>query len=105
MWRRTETCTGNRCIELCSTEGYINSLEDIVKRTKISRTLKTFDSKSPNKPFIKKDKSRDPLKPNTPSTNEERKFHKCGGIGHLANNYLKKAKINEFVETEYQNDK
>ncbi|MBW0504691.1 hypothetical protein O181_044406 [Austropuccinia psidii MF-1] len=28
-----------------------------------------------------------------------------GGIGHLANNYLKKAEINEIVETESHNDK
>ncbi|MBW0569817.1 hypothetical protein O181_109532, partial [Austropuccinia psidii MF-1] len=33
------------------------------------------------------------------------KWHKCGGIGNLANNCLKKAKINEIVETEDQNEK
>ncbi|MBW0541597.1 hypothetical protein O181_081312 [Austropuccinia psidii MF-1] len=61
--------------------------------------------KSLNKPFIKKDKPREPSKPNTPKNNEQRKFHKCGCIGHLANNFLKKAKNNEIVETEEQNDK
>ncbi|MBW0560925.1 hypothetical protein O181_100640 [Austropuccinia psidii MF-1] len=43
-----------RCIEPCSTEEYINALEDIVTRTKIGRTWKKLDIKSPSKPFIKK---------------------------------------------------
>ncbi|MBW0582540.1 hypothetical protein O181_122255 [Austropuccinia psidii MF-1] len=93
------------CIEPCSTEEYINALEDIVTRTKIGRTCKTLDIKSPNKPFIKKDKSKEAFKPNTSNNNEQRKCHKCGGIGHLSNNCLKKAKINEIVETENHNDK
>ncbi|MBW0574557.1 hypothetical protein O181_114272 [Austropuccinia psidii MF-1] len=95
----------SRCIGQCSTEEHINALEDIGTRTKIGRTWKKLDIQSPNKPFIKKDKPKEPFKPNTPNTNEQRKFHKCGGIGHLANNCLKKAKINEFVETKDQNDK
>ncbi|MBW0501732.1 hypothetical protein O181_041447 [Austropuccinia psidii MF-1] len=86
-------------------EEYINALEDIVTRTKIGRTWKKLDIKSLNKPFIKKDKPREPFIPNTSNSNEQRKFHKCGGIGHLANNYLKKAKINEIVETEDHNNK
>ncbi|MBW0469485.1 hypothetical protein O181_009200 [Austropuccinia psidii MF-1] len=92
-------------MEPCSTEVYINALEDIVTRANIGRTSKKLDSKSLNKPFFKKDKPREPFKPNTPSTIEQRKFHKCGGIGHLTNNFLKKAKIHEIVETEDQNDK
>ncbi|MBW0568788.1 hypothetical protein O181_108503 [Austropuccinia psidii MF-1] len=44
----------SRCIEPCSTEEYINALEDIVKRTKIRRSWKQLDINSPNKPFIKK---------------------------------------------------
>ncbi|MBW0551541.1 hypothetical protein O181_091256 [Austropuccinia psidii MF-1] len=56
------------------------------------------------KTFIKKDK-KEPFKTNTPNTHEQRKCHKCGGIGYLANNCLKKAKINEIVEKEDQNDK
>ncbi|MBW0562049.1 hypothetical protein O181_101764 [Austropuccinia psidii MF-1] len=95
----------SRCIEPCSTAEYINALEDIVTRTKIGRNWKKLDIKSPNKPFIKKDKSKEALKPNTSNNNEKRKCHKCGGIGHLANNCLKKAKINEIVETEDHNDK
>ncbi|MBW0515493.1 hypothetical protein O181_055208 [Austropuccinia psidii MF-1] len=64
-----------------------------------------LDTKSPNKPFIKKDKPKEAFKPNTSNSNEQIKCHKCGGIGHLANNCLKKAKINEIVETEEHNDK
>ncbi|MBW0581394.1 hypothetical protein O181_121109 [Austropuccinia psidii MF-1] len=60
--------------------------------------------RSPNKPFIKKYKPRKPFKSNTPN-NEQRECHKCGGIGHLANNCLKKANINEIVETDDHNDK
>ncbi|MBW0537746.1 hypothetical protein O181_077461 [Austropuccinia psidii MF-1] len=77
----------SRCIELCSTEGYINELEDIVKRKKIGRNRKKLDTQSSNKPFIKKDKPREPFKPNTSNINEQRKCHKCGEplgaiIGH-----------------------
>ncbi|MBW0583449.1 hypothetical protein O181_123164 [Austropuccinia psidii MF-1] len=95
----------SRCIEPGSTEEYINALEDIVTRTKIGRTWKKLDIKSPNKPFLNKETSKESFKPNTSNNNEQRKCHKCGGIGHLANNFLKKAKINEIVETENQNDK
>ncbi|MBW0519313.1 hypothetical protein O181_059028 [Austropuccinia psidii MF-1] len=94
-----------RCIEPCSTEEYINALEDIMTRTKIGRTWKKSDIKSPNKPFIKKNKPRENFKPNTSNSKEKRKCHKCGVIGHLANNCLKKAKINEIVEKEDHNDK
>ncbi|MBW0509389.1 hypothetical protein O181_049104 [Austropuccinia psidii MF-1] len=95
----------SRCIDPCSTEEYINSLEDIVTITKIGRTWKQLGIKSPNKPFIKKDKTREPFRPNTHTSNEKRKYHKCGGIGHLDNNGLKKEKINEIVETEDHNYK
>ncbi|MBW0532143.1 hypothetical protein O181_071858 [Austropuccinia psidii MF-1] len=94
-----------RCIEPCSTEEYINALEDIVTRTKIGRTWTKLDIKSSNKPFIKKDKPRETFKPNTSNINEQTKCHKCGSIGHLDNNCLKKAKLNKIVETEDHNDK
>ncbi|MBW0518329.1 hypothetical protein O181_058044 [Austropuccinia psidii MF-1] len=94
----------SRCIEPCSTEEYINALEGIVTRTKIGRTGKKLDIKSPNKPFIKKDKPRETFKPNTSNSNEQGKCNKCGGIGNLGNNCHKKAKINEIVETEDHND-
>ncbi|MBW0544826.1 hypothetical protein O181_084541 [Austropuccinia psidii MF-1] len=94
----------SRCIQPYSTEEYINELEEIVTRTKIGRTWKKLDSKSTNKPLIERDKPREPFKPNTTSSNEQRKCHKCGGIKHLANNCLKKVKVNDIVETEDQND-
>ncbi|MBW0494036.1 hypothetical protein O181_033751 [Austropuccinia psidii MF-1] len=94
-----------RCIEPCSTEEFINALEEIVTRTKINRTCKRLNIKSPNKPFIKKDKSKEAFKPNISNNNEQRKFHKCGGIGHLANNCLKKEKTNEILQTEDHNEK
>ncbi|MBW0558934.1 hypothetical protein O181_098649 [Austropuccinia psidii MF-1] len=100
-----ENSLRSRCIEPFSTEEYINALEDIVTRTKSGRTWKKLDSKSPKKPFIKKDKPRETIKPNKSNNDEQRKCHKCGGIGNLANNCLKKAKINEIVETEDHNDK
>ncbi|MBW0493995.1 hypothetical protein O181_033710 [Austropuccinia psidii MF-1] len=82
----------SRCIEPFSTEEYINALEDIVTRTKIGRTWKKLGIKSSNKPFIKKDKPRDPFKSNKSNNNEQRKLHKWGGVEHLANNCLKKSK-------------
>ncbi|MBW0558002.1 hypothetical protein O181_097717 [Austropuccinia psidii MF-1] len=82
----------SKCIEPCPTEEHINALEDIVTRTKIGGTWKKLDIKSPNKLFIKKDKLRETFKPNTSKRNEKRKCQKCGGIGPLANNCLKKQK-------------
>ncbi|MBW0554728.1 hypothetical protein O181_094443 [Austropuccinia psidii MF-1] len=58
-----------RCIEPCSTEEYINALEDIVTITKISRVWKQLNIKIPNKPSIAKDKPREPSKCNTTNTN------------------------------------
>ncbi|MBW0547943.1 hypothetical protein O181_087658 [Austropuccinia psidii MF-1] len=92
-------------IEPYSTKEYINAPEEIVTRKKIGRTWKKLDISNPNKPFIKREKPREIFNTNTPNTNEERKCHKCGGIGHLANNCLKKAKINKIVEKEDHNDK
>ncbi|MBW0567826.1 hypothetical protein O181_107541 [Austropuccinia psidii MF-1] len=95
----------SRFIEPFPTEEYINALEEIVTRTKIGRTCKKLDIKSSNKPFIKKYNPRETFKPNTSNSNEQRKYHKCGCIRDLANNCLKKAKINQIVETEDHNDK
>ncbi|MBW0552894.1 hypothetical protein O181_092609 [Austropuccinia psidii MF-1] len=90
--KRLKKCGGelehsrrSRCIEPCFTEEYINALEDIVTRAKIGRAWKKLDIKSPNKP-------REPFKPHTPNSNKQRKGHKCGGIGHLTNNFLQKGK-------------
>ncbi|MBW0522636.1 hypothetical protein O181_062351 [Austropuccinia psidii MF-1] len=90
-------------IEPSSIEEYINALEEILTRTKIGRTGKMLEIKSPKKQFLKKGKPKEPFKDN--NTNEKIKCHKCGGIGNLANNFLKKDKINEIVEIEYYNDK
>ncbi|MBW0460959.1 hypothetical protein O181_000674 [Austropuccinia psidii MF-1] len=95
----------SRCIEPCSTEEYIDALEELSTRAKSCITLRKLDIKSPNKPFIKKDKPIEPFKTHKPDTNEKIKCHKCGVIGHLANNCLKSAKIIEIVETEDHNDK
>ncbi|MBW0535075.1 hypothetical protein O181_074790 [Austropuccinia psidii MF-1] len=92
-------------IDPCSKEEYINSPKDIVRRTKIGRKWKKLNIKSTNELFIKKYKPRETFKPNTPNNNEQIKCHKCGGIRHLANNCLKKAQINEIVETEDHNEK
>ncbi|MBW0546930.1 hypothetical protein O181_086645 [Austropuccinia psidii MF-1] len=94
----------SRLIEPCSTEGYIYSLEDVVTRTKIGRTWKNLDIESSNKPIIKKDKPGKPFKPNTSNTNDQRKYYKWGGIGHLANKCLKQAKINEIVKNKEESD-
>ncbi|MBW0473144.1 hypothetical protein O181_012859 [Austropuccinia psidii MF-1] len=95
----------SRFIEPCLTEEYINALEGILTRTKIGRTWKKLDIKSPNERFIKKHEPRDTFKPNKSNSNEQRKCHKGRRIGHFDNNYLKKAKINEIVEIEDHNDK
>ncbi|MBW0526597.1 hypothetical protein O181_066312 [Austropuccinia psidii MF-1] len=65
--RELEHSLRRRFIELCSTEEYINALEDIVTMTKIGRTWKKLDIEIPNKPFSKEDKPREPLKPNNPN--------------------------------------
>ncbi|MBW0567362.1 hypothetical protein O181_107077 [Austropuccinia psidii MF-1] len=100
-----ECALWSRCIRPFSTEEYLNALEHIVTKTKIFITWNKWDIESPNKPFIEKYKTREPFKPNKTNTNEQRKFHKCGVIGHLANHCLKNARINEIVETEDHNDK
>ncbi|MBW0543144.1 hypothetical protein O181_082859 [Austropuccinia psidii MF-1] len=70
-----------------------------------NKNWKKLDIESPNKLFIEKDKPRETFKPNTSNSNDQSKCHKCGGVGHLAKNFLKKAKNNEIVETEDHNDK
>ncbi|MBW0512242.1 hypothetical protein O181_051957 [Austropuccinia psidii MF-1] len=101
---KLEHALRSRFINPCSTEVYINALEDIVTRTKIGRTWKRLDTKITNKPFIKKDIPREPFKITT-HNNEQRNLSKCGGIEHLSSNLLKKAKIKEIVEIEHHNDK
>ncbi|MBW0577014.1 hypothetical protein O181_116729 [Austropuccinia psidii MF-1] len=47
-----ENALRSRCIEQFLSEDYINALEDRVTRTKIGKTWKKLDIKSPNKPFF-----------------------------------------------------
>ncbi|MBW0535849.1 hypothetical protein O181_075564 [Austropuccinia psidii MF-1] len=78
-----------RCIDPCSTEDYINSMEDITTRTKTGRNWykPPIDNKTSGKPISKPNKTHD--KPPF-------KCHKCGSTSHLANTCPKKTKINEI---------
>ncbi|MBW0564772.1 hypothetical protein O181_104487 [Austropuccinia psidii MF-1] len=83
-------CGGNlehairsRCIKPCSTEDYINAIEDITNRTKIGRNW--------YEPPINRNTSGKPIpKPNKPHDKAPLKFHKCGSTSHLANTGPKK---------------
>ncbi|MBW0515281.1 hypothetical protein O181_054996 [Austropuccinia psidii MF-1] len=77
----------SRCIEPCSTEDYINAMEDITTRTKIGRNFykPSMDSKPSGKPIPK---------PNKPHDKAPLKNHNCGSTSHLANTCPKKTRIN-----------
>ncbi|MBW0507805.1 hypothetical protein O181_047520 [Austropuccinia psidii MF-1] len=94
-WPASYTKNALVCIAACSTEAYINELEDIVKRTKMGRTWEEFDIEIPKKPFMRKEKPKGPFS----NTHAQRICYKFS-IGHTANNCLKKAKINKFVAFE-----
>ncbi|MBW0519464.1 hypothetical protein O181_059179 [Austropuccinia psidii MF-1] len=76
-----------RCIEPCSTEDYINAMEDITTRTKIVRNWykPPIDNKTSGKPIPK---------PNKPHYKAPLKCHKCGSTSNLANTCPKKTRIN-----------
>ncbi|MBW0564974.1 hypothetical protein O181_104689 [Austropuccinia psidii MF-1] len=76
-----------RCVEPCSTEDYINALEDILTRSRIGKTWTKIPMESKMFPNI----SREDRKPERPVL----KCHKCGSTSNLANTYPKKTKINE----------
>ncbi|MBW0556159.1 hypothetical protein O181_095874 [Austropuccinia psidii MF-1] len=76
-----------RCVEPCSTEDYINAMEDIITRTRIGKTWTKIPMESKMVPRI----SRKDRKPERPVL----KCHKCGRTSHLANTCTKKTKINE----------
>ncbi|MBW0524032.1 hypothetical protein O181_063747 [Austropuccinia psidii MF-1] len=89
-------CGGNlehairiRCIEPCSTEDYINAMEDITTRTKIGRS-------SYKPPMDKKTSWKPTPKRNKPNDKAPLKFHKCGSTSHLENTCPKKTGINEI---------
>ncbi|MBW0591420.1 hypothetical protein O181_131135 [Austropuccinia psidii MF-1] len=105
MWRRIGTFPEKKVYRAMLHGRVYQCTRRHSEKDKIGRTWKKMYIKSPNKPFIKKDKPRETFNSNTSNSNEKGKCQKCGGIGHLANNCLKKAKINEIVETEDHNDK
>ncbi|MBW0572787.1 hypothetical protein O181_112502 [Austropuccinia psidii MF-1] len=76
-----------RCVEPCSAEDYINSMEDIITRTRIGKPWTRIHMESKMVPK----NSREDKRP-------ERLFlkcHKSGRTSHLANTCTKKTKINE----------
>ncbi|MBW0578340.1 hypothetical protein O181_118055 [Austropuccinia psidii MF-1] len=77
-----------RCVEPCSTEDYINAMEDIITRTTTGKTWTKIPMESNMVPTI----SREDRKPERPVL----KCHKCGSTSHLANTCTKKTNINEI---------
>ncbi|MBW0556035.1 hypothetical protein O181_095750 [Austropuccinia psidii MF-1] len=65
------------CVEPCSTEDYINAMEDIIDRTRIGKTWTKIPMESKMVPKI----SREDRKCERPVL----KCHKCGSTSHLAN--------------------
>ncbi|MBW0575684.1 hypothetical protein O181_115399 [Austropuccinia psidii MF-1] len=77
-----------RCVEPCSTEDYINAMEDIITRARIGKTWAKIPMESKMVPTI----SREDKRPERPVF----KCHKCGSTSNLANTCTKKTKINEL---------
>ncbi|MBW0584499.1 hypothetical protein O181_124214 [Austropuccinia psidii MF-1] len=77
----------SRCVEPCSTEEYINAMEDIITRTRIGKTW----TKIPMETKIISKAPREGRRPEKPVL----KCHKCGRTSNLANTFTKKKKINE----------
>ncbi|MBW0515237.1 hypothetical protein O181_054952 [Austropuccinia psidii MF-1] len=86
----------SRCIEPCSTEDYINSMEDITTRTKMGKNwYKTpIDNKTGGKAISR---------PNKPQERAPLKCHKSGFTSHLANTCSKRTRIN-WIEVEKAED-
>ncbi|MBW0482697.1 hypothetical protein O181_022412 [Austropuccinia psidii MF-1] len=93
-----EHATKCRCVEPCSTEDYINAMEDIIARTRIGKTWTRIpmESKMVSK-TLREDK-----RPEIPVF----KCHKCGSTSHLSNTCTKKTKINEaqVIEEKEESD-
>ncbi|MBW0565248.1 hypothetical protein O181_104963, partial [Austropuccinia psidii MF-1] len=77
----------SRGVEPCSTEDYINAMEDIITRTRIGKTW----TKVPMKSKIISKSPREDRKPERPVL----KCHKYGSTSNLANACTKKTRINE----------
>ncbi|MBW0543651.1 hypothetical protein O181_083366 [Austropuccinia psidii MF-1] len=89
-----------RCVKPCSSDYYINAMEDIITRTRIGRTWTRAPIESKMVPEI----SRDDKRPEQPVL----KCHKMGSTSHLANTCTKKTKINEvqiIEEVQYTEEK
>ncbi|MBW0564368.1 hypothetical protein O181_104083 [Austropuccinia psidii MF-1] len=76
----------SRCVEPCSTEYYINAIEDIITRTRIGKTW----TKIPMESIMVSKIPRENRRPEIPVL----KCHKCGSTSHLANTCTKKTRIN-----------
>ncbi|MBW0479545.1 hypothetical protein O181_019260 [Austropuccinia psidii MF-1] len=76
-----------RFVEPCSTEDYINAMEDIITRTRNGKTWTKIPMKSKMVPKI----SREDRRPEKAVL----KCHKCGSTSNLANTFTKKTKMNE----------
>ncbi|MBW0570481.1 hypothetical protein O181_110196 [Austropuccinia psidii MF-1] len=77
----------SRCVETCSTEEYINAVEDIITRIRIGKTWTKIPMESKKISKV----PREDRKPEKPVL----KCHKCGSTSNLANTCTKKTKINE----------
>ncbi|MBW0548809.1 hypothetical protein O181_088524 [Austropuccinia psidii MF-1] len=77
----------SRCVEPCSTEDYINAMEDIITRTRIGKTW----TKIPMESKMVSKIPREDRRPDKPVL----KCHKCLSTSNLANTFTKETKINE----------
>ncbi|MBW0505898.1 hypothetical protein O181_045613 [Austropuccinia psidii MF-1] len=77
------------CIENCSTEDYINAMEDLTNRKKIGTNWykPPIDNNTGGKPISR---------PNKPQDRAPFKCSKGGSTSHLANNCPKRTRINEI---------
>ncbi|MBW0571263.1 hypothetical protein O181_110978 [Austropuccinia psidii MF-1] len=78
----------SRCVEPCSTEDYMNIMEDIITRTRIGKTWIKIPMESKMVSKIPREDRR-PEKPVL-------KCHKCGSTSHLANTCTKQTKSMKF---------
>ncbi|MBW0555137.1 hypothetical protein O181_094852 [Austropuccinia psidii MF-1] len=76
-----------RCVEPCSTEDYINAMEDIITRTRIGKTCTKLPMESRMVLKISREYKR--------SERPVLKCHKCGSTSNLTSTCTKKTKIND----------
>ncbi|MBW0581716.1 hypothetical protein O181_121431 [Austropuccinia psidii MF-1] len=77
----------SRCVEPCSTEHYINAMEDIITRTRVCKTW----IEVPMESKVVSKTSREDKRPERPVL----KFHECGNTLNFPNTCTKKKQINE----------